>query len=174
VGFPDDELTSQERVVMHLHPHWKAMIGPFAVLVLAIAVVVVAWVLGLGGIGLLAVAAIALIAVIWFTLIPYVKWRTTHYVITNERLINRVGVFRQHTENIPIDRVSDVQFDQSLIGRMLGYGSLALTTPGEHGPDVLKNLPGIKRVVATLHELIHPDAPLPGGSRDGTTEQLGR
>ena len=109
-------------------------------------------------------------------MIPFIKWRTTHYVVTNERVITRVGVLRQHTENIPIDRVSDVKFDQSLFQRVLGCGTLTLASPGEHGPDVLTNIPHIKHVVATMHDLIHPDTlpvqPQQRESQDGTTQQL--
>jgi len=176
VGFPEDELTSNEHVVMHLHPHWKQVAGPFAVLVIAVAAVITAWAVNLGGVGIIVVAAVALVLVVWLTLIPLIKWRTAHYVITNERVITRVGVFSQHTENIPIDRVSDVQFDQSLFQRILGCGKLSLASPGEHGPDVLNNIPNIKHVVVTLNELIRPDAAAPPApvrsSHDGTTEHL--
>ena len=40
MAFPEDVLTEDEHVVLHLHPHWKALIRPIAVLVLAIAAVV--------------------------------------------------------------------------------------------------------------------------------------
>ena len=42
MAFPEDVLTRDERVVLHLHPHWKALIRPILVAVLAAAVVVVA------------------------------------------------------------------------------------------------------------------------------------
>ena len=37
MGFPESVLTSDERVVLHLHPHWKALIRPILVIILAIA-----------------------------------------------------------------------------------------------------------------------------------------
>jgi membrane protein YdbS with pleckstrin-like domain len=175
VGFPEDELTSNEKVVLHFHPHWKQMVGPYAVLVVVVAGIIAAAVSSINGILLAVLGAIGLILVVWLTLIPFVKWRTVHYVITNERVIARRGVFSQHTENIPIDRISDVQFDQTLFERVLGCGKLSLASPGEHGPDVLRNIPHIKHVVATMHELIHPDpvpAPQPRPAQDGTTQQL--
>jgi membrane protein YdbS with pleckstrin-like domain len=178
VGFPEDELTSNERVVLDLHPHWKQMVGPWAVLVVVVAGLIAALVGGLSSIWMLVIGVIGLILVVWLTVIPLIKWRTTHYVVTNERVITRVGVLRQHTENIPIDRVSDVKFDQSLFQRVLGCGTLTLASPGEHAPDVLNNIPHIKHVVATMHDLIHPDTlpaqpqPQQRESQDGTTQQL--
>jgi len=176
VGFPEDELTSNERLVLHLHPHWKQMVGPFAVLAVVVAGLIAALVGGVGSIWMLVLAVIGLILVVWLTLIPFIKWRTVHYVVTNERIITRRGIFSQPTENIPLDRVSDVQFDQSLFERVLGCGKLSLASPGEHGPDVLPNIPHIKHVVATMHDLIHPDVmpaqPQQRTAQDGTTQQL--
>jgi uncharacterized membrane protein YdbT with pleckstrin-like domain len=177
VGFPEDELTKDERVVLHLHPHWKQVFWPFALLIAVIAGVGVTFALTTAGIWLIVVGAVGLVLLVWFTLIPYIKWRTTHYVVTNDRIITRVGVFSQHTENINIDRVSDVQFDQSLFQRMLGCGKLQLSSAGEHGPDVLNNIPHIKQVVVTMNELIGPGDGLPQPRRannDGQTQEVER
>jgi membrane protein YdbS with pleckstrin-like domain len=181
VGFPDDELTSNERVVLDLHPHWKQMVGPWTVLVVVVAGLITALVANINGVLMLVLGVIGLILVAWLTVGPFIRWRTTHYVVTNERIITRAGILRQHTENIPIDRISDVKFDQSLFQRVLGCGMLTLSSPGEHAPDVLNNIPHIKRVVATMHDLIHPDdvtplpsppQPQPRPAQDGRTQQL--
>jgi uncharacterized membrane protein YdbT with pleckstrin-like domain len=178
VGFPEDELTKDERVVLHLHPHWKQVFWPFALVIAVIAAVVVTWVVTSGGIALIIAGAVGLVLLVWFTLIPYIKWRTTHYVVTNDRIITRVGIFSQHTENINIDRVSDVQFDQSLFQRILGCGKLQLSSAGEHGPDVLNNIPHIKTVVVTMNELIGPgDGIAPQrrpANNDGQTQEVER
>src|SRR5438552_3460552 len=42
VGFPDSVLTSDEKVVLHLHPHWKALIRPILVLVVGLTLVIAA------------------------------------------------------------------------------------------------------------------------------------
>ncbi|HEU0240572.1 MAG TPA: PH domain-containing protein [Micromonosporaceae bacterium] len=184
MGFPENELTTGEHVVLHFHPHWKQMVGPYALLVVVVAGLIAALLGGVGGVLMFILGVAGLVLVVWLTLIPFIKWRCIHYVVSNERVITRRGVFSQHTENIPIDRVSDVQFDQTLFERILGCGKLALASPGEHGPDVLPNIPHIKHVVATLHDLLHPDeVPAPqqreaaqdGTTRsvqDGTTQQL--
>jgi len=177
VGFPENELTSNEHVVLHLHPHWKQMVGPYLVLIVALAGAATGWVVlkkdseawmryGISG--------VAVILIVWLFLIPFIKWRATHFVFTNERVITRSGVFSQHTENIPMDRVSDVVLDQSFFERILGCGKLTLASPGEHGPDQLKNIPHVKAVNVKLHELIDPEenVPAPRGSSDGTTQKL--
>lgn len=174
MGFPENELTSNEHVVMHLHPHWKAIFWPSVLLVVVLAGLGVAWVASLNSVLLIVLAAVGLVLIVWFFFIPLIKWRTTHFVFTNERVISRSGVFSQHTENIPMDRVSDVQLDQSLFDRILGCGKLALASPGEHGPDQLRNIPHVKAVTVKLHDLIDPatNAPQQRSSSDGTTQTL--
>src|SRR3954451_18473517 len=80
-GFPESVLTKDEQVVLHLHPHWKALFLPVVWFVLAVAaVVVLAIFTGWGMIPMLIVSAVALVLVLLVTVWPWIKWRTTHYV----------------------------------------------------------------------------------------------
>jgi len=175
VAFPEDSLSANEHVVLHLHPHWKQMILPYALLVVVVAGLIAAWI-GIGtGIWFLILGVIGLVLVVWLTLIPYIKWRSTHFVVTNEKVITRSGIFRVHTENISLDRITDVKMDQGLVQRILGCGKLSLASAGEHGPDMFNNIPNIQRVVIQMEDLINPpQAPAPRqmAARDGDTETL--
>ena len=106
MAFPEDVLTEDEHVVLHLHPHWKALIRPIVVLVLAIAAVVVGVLLlpesGGGSIALAVIGAIALVAVLWLGLWPFLVWRTTHYLFTNERVLLQQGVFSRDRRDLPL------------------------------------------------------------------------
>lgn len=161
MAFPEDVLTADERVVLHLHPHWKAMIRPVLVLVLAIAVVVVGWVFlpgGTGGmVGLYAIGAVGLVAVVWLSLWPYVVWRTTHYVFTTERVLLQEGVFSRHRRDIPLNRVNDHAMIQHFVERLLGCGTLTIESAGERGQTVLTDIPHVERVQTTLYELTEED-----------------
>jgi uncharacterized membrane protein YdbT with pleckstrin-like domain len=175
VGFPENELTSNERVVMQIHPHWKALVGPIALLVVVVAGLVWAWVASLNTVLLLILAVIGLALVVWLTLIPYMKWHSTHYVFTNERVITRVGVFSRDLESIPLNRVNDVSSHQSFFDRLLGAGSLTIESAGDHGQDTFKQIPHVSRVTRQLHELIDPEtsASVPTQqAKDGTTQNL--
>src|SRR4051812_31576394 len=98
---------------MHIHPHWKSMVGPYAILVACLAGMGGVWYWNPGEVVTLIFAVIALALVVVFWLWPFMKWRTTHYVFTNERVITRVGVFGRDMENIPLNRVNDVSSHQS-------------------------------------------------------------
>ncbi|HEX6969910.1 MAG TPA: PH domain-containing protein [Micromonosporaceae bacterium] len=158
MAFPEDMLTKDEHVVLHLHPHWKTLIRPVLVLILAVAAVVAALVLlpdDTGGtIGRYAVAAVAAVLVVWLTIWPLLVWRTTHYVFTNERVVLQHGVFARERRDIPLTRVNDHSMSQRFVERLLGCGTLTIESAGERGQTVLVDIPRVQRVQTTLYELI--------------------
>jgi uncharacterized membrane protein YdbT with pleckstrin-like domain len=161
VGFPESVLTKDESVITHLHPHWKALIRPIFVVLVAIAGVTVA-ALFLPTVGwatptLYAIGAVALIVVGWLAFWPWIVWRTTHYVFTNERVIMRLGVFSRTGRDIPLGRVNDVSFAHGVIDRMLGCGTLTIESAGERGQVVLTDIPRVEKVQSLLYELVEAD-----------------
>jgi uncharacterized membrane protein YdbT with pleckstrin-like domain len=158
VAFPEDVLTKDEHVVLHMHPHWKEAIRPVLVLVLALAGVIAGWILlpsGDGGtITLYVVAAVALVLVLWLTAWPILVWRTTHHVFTNERVILQHGVFSRDRRDIPLGRVNDHAMSQTFVERLLGCGTLTIESAGERGQSVLRDMPDVEKVQTTLYELI--------------------
>ena len=160
MGFPESVLTSDERVVLHLHPHWKALIWPFVVVLVAVLGVVAALVVlpaSWNPVGLYAVGAVGLVAIAWLAFWPWLVWRTTHYVFTNERVILREGVFSRDGRDIPMGRINDVSFSHNLVQRMLGCGTLTIESAGERGQVVLANIPRVEKTQSVLYELVEED-----------------
>jgi uncharacterized membrane protein YdbT with pleckstrin-like domain len=161
VAFPEDVLTSDEHVVSHLHPHWKALIRPVLILVLAVAATVAGFVFlpgaGAGMVGALVIAAVAGLLLLRFTLWPFLVWRTTHYLFTNERVLLQHGVFSRERRDIPLGRINDHSMSQSFVERMLGCGTLTIESAGERGQSVLVDIPGVERVQTMLYELVEAD-----------------
>lgn len=161
MGFPDDSLTADEHVVLHLHPHWAAMIAPaFWTLVAAAGVTAGAIMLptGMGGnVALVAIGAVALILFLWLAAWPFVVWRSTHFVFTNERVLLREGVFNRQQRDIPLARVNDVSSSQNLLDRLLGCGKLTVESAGERGQSVLNRIPRVVQVQKVVYELVEAD-----------------
>jgi uncharacterized membrane protein YdbT with pleckstrin-like domain len=161
VGFPESVLTKDEHVDMHLHPHWKALFWPAVAGIVLIAAVVAAWVFlpkaGWSPIALLVIGAVALVLIVWLSVWPWLKWRTTHYVFTNERIITRQGVFSRVGRDIPLNRVNDVSFQHSFFERLLACGTLTIESAGERGQVVLDDIPRVERVQSHLYELVEAD-----------------
>ena len=170
MGFPEDSLTSDEHVVLHLHPHWRKLLGPaFWTVVAAAAVVVTMIILPSGSWGTVVLVAVGLVALIlfgWLAFWPVVVWRSTHFVFTNERVLLREGVFNRRQRDIPLSRVNDVSSDQTLLDRILGSGTLTVESAGERGQSVLRNIPRVIRVQKTVYELAEADAEGGGHAQD--------
>ncbi|NBE81374.1 PH domain-containing protein [Micromonospora rubida] len=158
MAFPEDVLTEDEHVVLHLHPHWKAVARPVLVLVLAVAAVVAAWILLPDGeastIALYVVAGLALLLVLWFGLWPFLVWRSTHYLFTNERVLLQQGVLSRDRRDIPLTRINDHAMSQRFVERLLGCGTLTIESAGERGQSMLTDVPGVDRVQTKLYELV--------------------
>jgi len=157
VAFPDDVLADEEELVLHLHPHWRVAVGPALVALAALAVTIGAWVmLPQNHGGLLAFGLVALIMLYYgirYGVRPLVAWRCTHYVITGERILLQDGVIARERRDLPLNRVNDHAVRQSLFDRLVGAGTLTVTSIGDE-PAVLAAVPGAYAVQVVLYELI--------------------
>lgn len=157
VAFPEDVLADEEEIVLHLRPHWKAVVAPILVLLLAAAGLIMGWVMlppteG-GRIGLLLVAAILLYHGLRYGVHPLLRWRCTEYVLTGERLLMRWGILTRERRDLPLNRINDHTMTQSLLDRLLGSGTLTIDSVGDQRA-VLAGVPAAQLVQNTLYELI--------------------
>jgi uncharacterized membrane protein YdbT with pleckstrin-like domain len=157
VAFPDDSLTDDEHVVLHLHPHWSEMIFPAFWTFLAAVAVLLVPVLGWPKWALIVIGAPALFVFLRWAFWPFVVWRSTHFVFTNERVMLREGVFNRQQRDIPLTRVNDVSSHQRLWQRLLASGQLTVESAGERGQSVLENIPKVVRVQKVVYELVEAD-----------------
>ncbi len=159
MGFPESVLTKDERVVLHLHPHWKALVAPVFWLAATVVAVGAAWVFlpGWPGTVLLGFTAVGAVVVAVLAFWPWLRWRTTHYVFTDERVILREGIISRQGRDIPLGRVNDVSFSHGLVERMLGCGTLTIESAGERGQVVLTAIPHVEKTQSVLYELVEAD-----------------
>ena len=143
--FPRDLLASHERVVFDLKPHWVAVVPSVLWTLLLIAVV------GLGsdlardniedeGLVVNLLRGLAVVAWVVLGLVPFLKWHFTNFVLTTDRLITREGIIAKHSKEIPLERINDVAFNQSIVERMLGAGDLMIESAGERGQTRIANV----------------------------------
>ncbi|MBG0561648.1 PH domain-containing protein [Actinoplanes aureus] len=157
MAFPDDVLSDEEELVLHLRPHWKAAVLPVLMLLLTLSGFILAWVMlpdteG-GRIGLGLVAAIMLWYGLRYGAHPLLTWRCTHYVLTDERLLVQHGVLTRERRDLPLNRVNDHALTQSLLDRVLGSGTLTIDSIGDQSAR-LAGVPGAPHVQTLLYELI--------------------
>ena len=137
--FPRKFLNDEEDIVLDLHPHWWFLFGPIvAVVVSSIAGVFLGRTdntpLGIAGLVLMGVA------LVWLG-VRYLKWRTTNFVLTTDRLIHRAGVLAKQGREIPLERINDLTVNQSIFERIIRAGDVLIESGGERGQSLLSDLP---------------------------------
>ena len=109
---------------------------------------------------LLAVVGLFLLVREWY------GWWTTEIAVTNLRVIYKTGFIQRRTNEMNMDKVESVQVDQSILGRILDYGTVIITGTGAG----LEALPGIAQPielrnsitgVAHTHDVQSPQNPTP-------------
>jgi uncharacterized membrane protein YdbT with pleckstrin-like domain len=162
MAYPEKLLAEDEEVVRHLHPHWLTLFWPvvrFLVIVggasFGMAVIPVGRQQGVLRLLILAVALVLLLTVV---LVPVLRWRTTHYVITTHRLLFREGIMARRGRDIGLSRITDVSYRQTLWDRIINSGTLTIESAGESGSTVLKQIPDSEGVQQLLNLMIEEDA----------------
>lgn len=161
MGYPQRLLNDDEEIVFDLHPHWKGLIRPT---LLAPLIVFVAG-YGAGKIPegsmqgklRLLIGLVALAVFGWFVVRPYVRWFTTHFVLTTRRVIMREGLIARQGRDIPIFRINDVTFSHTVVERMFGAGTLVVESAGERGQVELTDIPHVEDVQREIYTLMDAD-----------------
>ncbi len=68
-------------------------------------------------------------------------WRGREYAVTDHRVVKQDGVFSISSFDASLDKVNNVFHEQSLIGRLLKYGTVGLETASEEGTTVFSYIP---------------------------------
>jgi uncharacterized membrane protein YdbT with pleckstrin-like domain len=158
MGLSKSSLTEDEEIVLEFHPHWSTLI--VTIFWSAVAVIVTGAVIFFipgGGAQMmirLIVAALGVVAILVVGLLPFLRWATTSYTLTNRRFVMRYGILSRSGRDIPLTRVNDVSFQHNLIQRILRTGTLVVESGGEHGQLVLKNIPRVEYTQNRLYQLV--------------------
>ena len=97
---------------------------------------------------------LALAAVVRFTL-KTIMWWIERIVITDKRVMLAQGILTHKLAMMPLSKVTDLTFERSLNGRMLGYGSIIVESAGQvQGLDRIDYMPRPEEIYEALSELI--------------------
>jgi uncharacterized membrane protein YdbT with pleckstrin-like domain len=142
--FPKKHLFEGEEIVLERRPHPMTMFLPIiAMIACGAAAIVLGIVIDLAGnINRAATwvpVALLVLSTLWF-LKRWIVWRTTHFVLTTDRLIRRSGVISKKGKEIPLERINDISSSQSLWERITHSGDLLVESGGENGQERFANL----------------------------------
>jgi hypothetical protein len=178
-------LSRGEEVVYESRQHWFAIIARtwLWIVVAIFALAVLLWIGANGQVldnttidGVITVAAlVALLGAAAYVAFVLWDWRNQEWLITTRRVIRAEGVLNKQMSDSSLEKINDARLDQSVFGRIFGYGTLDILTAAEEvGGSNVADFPMIadpidfKRAMLDQKEMLErPDLARPRYQRPG-------
>jgi uncharacterized membrane protein YdbT with pleckstrin-like domain len=139
------------------HPSWRSILDFYVKGILATAVV--AFVASLVGADASTVTVIAVVGVAATILVGFVKRIATNYMITNRRLHIKRGIVSRDIQETRLERVQNVNYQQSVLQRMLQIGDVDFdTAAGDDYNFVFAGVADPSEVVERVDRATHAGA----------------
>ena len=125
-------LLPHERQVITVRFHPAVLFRPVAevLLGLALAGLLSTTVAHGNGLAMLIIWGLWLLLVLRLVYKIYV-WLDEYFVVTSQRLLLATGVFTKTVNMMPLSKVTDMRFERSPSGRLLGYGKFVVESAGQ-------------------------------------------
>jgi uncharacterized membrane protein YdbT with pleckstrin-like domain len=127
------ELKNNEQVLITIRQHWLRLVLPFFAWLL-LTIILIWWLNNTAAYIIILLAGL-------YPLIEYIKWKHNIWCVTNLRVVEESGFFTRYSKEGPLDKINNVEYDQTFWGRIMGFGTVDIQTAAELGE--------------TIHELIH-------------------
>jgi len=154
MGYPDHLIHDGETVALDLNPHWWFFIQHIAVGTGILGLIFIWGWLGSGFVhkSLSYIIGFGLILwAIWLG-VRFMAWRNTYFVVTDRRVIYRSGFVAKRGVEIPLDRITNIDFQQGPIERAIGAGDLDIQSAGRDGSSHFED---VRHPDAVQQEIYH-------------------
>lgn len=127
------QLKKNEKVNLTIRKHWLVLLTPILWTLIFLITFLIDSTSVYGNFFLI----LAGLTVVW--LIYRVLDRITNlWVVTNLRIIDEHGVFSNNSKETPLDKINNISYRQSLLGRMFNYGNVQIQSAAESGSTIHK------------------------------------
>jgi uncharacterized membrane protein YdbT with pleckstrin-like domain len=126
MSYIDSNLLDGEHVVYRTRLHWLLFILP--ILFTALVLSPIAWLMANGTWKSFAWIPLALGLLVLVA--TFIKRQSSDFAVTNKRVMMKVGVFATRSIELLLNKIEAIAVNQSLMGRVLGYGDIAVTGSG--------------------------------------------
>ncbi len=148
--FPEKLLISNEKLILDLRPHPVALALPTLATVGGL--VATFWLSAKTGLDSLWWLLFAVGFVI-YPLRKLIGWLTSNFAVTTDRVIHRQGLIAKRSMEIPLEAINDVELRQSIVGRAIGAGTLAIRSASTAGRQEFRAIPDPEDVQRTIHRV---------------------
>jgi uncharacterized membrane protein YdbT with pleckstrin-like domain len=135
VGYVENNLISGESVTYRARLHWFLFIKPVLITAAIVGVAAFAFyildlrqslsigmILGIWG-ALIVIGAVPVLAAL-------LTWLSAEFAVTNKRVILKTGFIQSKTAEMFLNKIESVGVEQSIAGRVLGYGTIVIRGTG--------------------------------------------
>jgi uncharacterized membrane protein YdbT with pleckstrin-like domain len=135
MGYVDDSLLSDEAVTYRARLHWILFSKPALITIVVIAIAGLIYdVADLGKVLSTQTDLLVWIAVLVIAALPllttFLTWQAADLAVTNKRVILKTGVLKRKTPEMFLSRIESVEVDQSILGRVFGFGTIVIRGTG--------------------------------------------
>jgi Bacterial PH domain/Short C-terminal domain len=133
-------LGEKERIILITRQHWFRMVSATIGEILAFIVIAVGVTLAIPFSPLVPFAYLLLLLPVAHGTYDFLKWWNVEYVVTNRRVIQLSGVLNKDVTDSSLEKVNDVKMEQSVFGRIFGYGDVEILTASELGTNLFRRI----------------------------------
>jgi len=151
VAFPTRLLVEGEELILDLRPHWIALVMPAVVAIATVAVMSILYETFDEQILDVIVGVAGTLFLLMYSVRRVVDWATSHFVVTSDRIIHRRGWIAKYSMDVPLEAINDVRFEQGIVDRTIGAGTLIVQSASEAGRQVFDHIRNPEEVQKTIY-----------------------
>ena len=147
--FPKNLLIEGETLVLDLRPHPIQLALPtlYTIVVTVAAGVLASWIESPWWLW----PAIWIVAMLVYPVPRLIRWLTSNFAVTSERVIHRQGWIAKRSMEIPLEAINDVRFEQGIFDRIVGAGTLRISSASEFGTNSFDDIRHPEEVQKTIY-----------------------
>ena len=120
MGYIEDSLLPGETVIARARCHWIVFAKAIAIIVAGL--IAFAYQHAVGG--------IVIVIGVLVAISPLITFATSEFGVTSKRVVIKIGFVQRRSLELLLRQIEAISVDQTITGRMLGYGSITLTGTG--------------------------------------------
>ena len=148
--FPRRLLIPDEQLILDLRPHPIALVMPAVVTIVGF--VAASWLTAKTDVADWVWWVLFLIVLVLYPVPKLVAWLTSNFAVTSDRVIHRQGFIAKRSMEIPLEAINDVRFEQGILDRMVGAGTLVISSASEFGRNTFDDIRHPEAVQKVIYE----------------------
>lgn len=130
MSFIEKNLLANEVIIYRANMHWIIFLNTILYLLLSLITCVFSFKQTEGSQLLLAIILLGLLFALISGISSFIRYKTSEFAITNKRVLIKIGFIQRHSLEVLLTKVEGIGVNQSILGRILGYGTIIVTGTG--------------------------------------------